>query len=212
MSDYPLKLIPDCGCRVVDRESLMSHNGLWLVRHVDSRDREMFIGNSNMVAPECINIVSNHLRDLSNNLLGVFEADDVCWGIAKEYADRYTRGWDGEEHCSVPEPGHYFRDDDRGKYYIEVDALLDGCVAMENADGQQKEYHFEILHTPTVSNYWHVSIRVYNEDNLEVSCMAVSKGQLKRIWKTMKDYLVSTVVTVDCPEDYAMLAPTVYHK
>lgn len=213
MSDYPEKLIPKPCYRIVDDESLMAVKGLWLVRHVEPGEKEMFVGNTQTLNPDCIEIVSNHLRDLSNNLLGVFEASDVCWGIAKPHIATYTRNWNGEELCGAPLPGHYFRDDRRGCYFIPVDPLLKERINVLNVStGITETYRFKILHTPTVCNYWHVSIRVYNIQGAEVSGMPVGDKRKRRIWKAMKDYLVTSVVTTSEPETVTYLMPAIYCK
>ena len=82
MSDDPDRLLPKPYYNIVEDGVLMSQRGLCLIRHVDS-DKAIFIGNTNTLNPDCIQIQSDHMRDLSNNLLGIFQIEDVYYGIEK---------------------------------------------------------------------------------------------------------------------------------
>lgn len=212
MSDYPERLIPKSHYNVVREAELMSQKGLWLIRHVDS-DKTGFIGNTRVINPDCIKIQSDHLRDLSNNLLGIFEIDDVCFGIEKDVSDIYCCLWNGSDECVLPDDGHYFKDLNRGYYFIPVDSLLKDSIEIINVnDNTVDEYHFKILHTPTKCNFWHISIRVYDRCDNEVSKLDVSKGKRNRIWKTVRDFLVTSVVTtvIELEKTVSELEPSLY--
>lgn len=209
MSDYPQRLLPKTNYRIIDNEVIMSQNGLWLIRHIES-DVARFIGNTKTLNPDCIKIQSDHLRDLSNNLLGIFQIDDIFLGVNKPYADFYCDCWDGKSECKIPAPGHYFRDNDRAYYFIPVVDLLKNKIKIINATNDTVEnYRFKILHTPTKCNYWHISIRVYNDENQEVSNLDISKNKKSRIWKTVRDYLI-TFIRLEIEENHTVLAPDLY--
>lgn len=212
MSDYPERLLPKPHYNIVEDAVLMSQRGLWLIRHVDS-DKAVFIGNTKTLNPDCIQIQSDHLRDLSNNLLGIFQVEDVYFGIDKSVSFSYCELWNGTDKCITPIEGHYFIDEERGYYFIPVDTLLNNDVSVLNTEnGQHDKYHFKILHTPTKCNFWHISIRVYDPDDNEVSCLTVSKNKKRRIWKAVKDYLVSLVVKTEIESDYSVIEENVYCK
>lgn len=189
----------------------MSQPGLWLIRHIDS-DKTEFLGNTRTLNPDCIKIQSDHLRDLSNNLLGVFRTVDIYYGIEKSVSKSYCSLWDGSEECVVPPYGHYFKDTNRGYYFIPVDILRQQNVNIINIpDNTKEEFHFKILHTPTKCNFWHISIRVYDINDCEVSKLIVSKKKRDRIWKTVRDFLVTSVVkTNDIKPVYSELNPAIY--
>lgn len=212
MSDYPERLLPKSNYCIVDADVLMSQHGLWLIRRIDS-DKVTFLGNTKTLNPDCIKIQSDHLRDLSNNLLGVFCIEDIFYGIEKPVNDLYCTIWDGIEECVIPSVGHYFRDDKRGFYFIPVDMLLKDEVPFKNLmDGKSESFHFKILHTPTKCNYWHISIRVYDPNNNEVSSMNIGKGKRNRIWKSVRDYLVMSIVKTAIDSECARLPETIYCK
>lgn len=209
MSDYPERLIPKPNYRIIDNDVIMSQNGLWLIRHVES-DAVRYLGNTNTLSPDSIKIQSDHLRDLSNNLLGIFQIEDIFFGINKSHADYYCDCWDGTSECKIPSDDHFFRDKNREHYFIPVDDLLKERITIENVMNDTAEtYHFKILHTPTRCNYWHISIRVYNDENQEVSNIDVSKKKKSRIWKAVRDYLI-TFVKYEVEDEYTVLAPNLY--
>lgn len=213
MRNYPERLLPKPHYRIVERDDLMSQCNLCLIRHVDS-DKAKFIGYSNTLNPDCINIQSDHLRDLSTNLLGIFQPSDIFLGIDKSVSSYYCDLWDGSEECCTPPDGEYFVDEGRGYYFIPVDELLKENVDVLNVESEGSDrYSFKILHTPTRCNFWHISIRVYDSNDNEVSCLDVSKNRKRRIWKLVKDYLVTSIVRTEINyDDYSVLGEAVYCK
>lgn len=209
MSDYPEHLLPKSDYCLIENSILESQKGLWLIRHIDSNSVK-FLGKTKTLDPTCIQIQSDHLRDLSNNLLGVFQKSDVYYGIEKSYIGHYCDLWNGTEECVAPQIGHYFKDTDRAYYFLSVDDLLKGGIKIENVmDDTSENYHFKILHTPTRCNFWHISIRVYDDRNQEVSHLDISKKRKSRIWKTVRDYLI-TFVKQEVEGEYTILAPSIY--
>lgn len=195
---YPERLIPDSNMRIIPRDKLTATQGLMLIRHNDS-DKSMFLGDTKTLNPECIHIQSDHLRDLSNNLLGIFLTEDVYYGIKKEHSDTYLKDWDGKEKCKVPKEEHYFVDTKRGYYFIPVDELTAKPFPDSLFQENTEKYRFTVLHTPTRCNYWHISIRVIDSDGREISQLDMSKKQKSRIWRTVRNYLVLQIVKVKEP-------------
>lgn len=210
MLEYPDRLIPKSHYTIMDSVTLMSQKGLCLIRHVDS-EQATFIGNTKTLNPDCIKIQSGHMRDLSNNLLGIFQIEDVYWGVEKSVNGVYCSPWNGSEQCTIPSEGHYFRDENRGYYFIPVDNLLSENIDIINiTDNTADSFHFKILHTPTKCNYWHISIRVYDSNNQEVSSLETSKRKKERIWKAVKDFLVTSIVTTEKRTDNPSIPLTIY--
>lgn len=209
MAEYPDRLIPKPGYSIVAGEDLNRQSGLCLIRHIES-SQTRFLPRTGTLDPDCIQIQSNHLKDLSTNLLGVFRIGDVSIGIVKDFTEIYHCLWDGKSVCKIPDESHFFIDEGRGFYFIPVDPLLSSDIKKVNLETRNEDhYHFRILHTPTVSNYWHVSIRVYDSDNNEISTLPISDSRKNKIWKTVKQYLVTRIVTIDNP-DFNHLDPSFY--
>lgn len=211
MITYPDKLLPKSHFIIIPQDILMAQPGLCLIRHVESKDA-IFLPETEILDPDCINIESGQLADLSTNLLGVFEKDDIRFVIDKETNDKfgYHDLWNGTDNCLLPLEGHYSIDDKRGCFYILVDKLKEDIIPMMNAsDGTCQYYHFRILHTPTNCNYWHISIRVYDSQNCEVNKLPISLRKKKNIWRTVKTYLVTSILTREIP-NYSTLDIKIY--
>ena len=212
MSEYPKRLLPQSCYSLIAQESLLSQRDLWLIRHIDS-GKVKFIEGTSTLDPDCITIQSDQLRDLSNNLLGIFLIKDSFWGIEKEYGPIYCNLWDGKENCDPPKEGEYFNDTKRGYYFIPVDLLLSSKIQRINTESNTtEEFHFNILHTPTKCNFWHISVRVYNSKDEEISKLAINDKQKRKIWKTVRDFLVSAIIKIDPPKDYAIINKEIYTK
>ena len=212
MSDYPERLIPNPRNIIISESALTSHDGLWLVRHLDS-GKAKFMESTHILIPSCIEIQSGHLGDLSNNLLGVFQPHDVYYGIESPYKMLYYSSWDEGSEGIIPQDGHYFKDENRGYYFIPIDRLKNSRIPYIDAQSHNTEiYHFKILHTPTKCNYWHVSIRVYDDEDNAISDMNISERQKHRRWKTVKDFLVLSIICTEIESEVTHLHPETYCK
>lgn len=193
ISSYPQRLLPKDEYKIIDNDILGRYPSLVLVRHVEGKD--IVMGDTGILSPASIKIQSDHLRDLSNNLLGVFLIDDVKYGVSKEYAE-YDALWSPGEHVDCPKDGEYFYDENRACYYIPINELIqcEGIVKDSNV------WKFKLFHTPTRRNFWHISIRLINEEGMEVSQMELSDNKKKKIWKAAKDLLVSQIIKIENQE------------
>lgn len=206
MSNYPKHIIPYPQYRFIEQNE-MFQPGLVLIRHVESDEVCRRIDNSNILHPDGIKIHSDHLRDLSNNLLGVFKKEDIFYGIIREHRDLYCSLWEDGSMGLVPTNDECFKDTNRGYYFIPIDKLLD--LKIPPVGGQQ--YHFMIFHTPTKCNFWHISIRLLNDENQEISTLDFSKNKKRKIWTAARDFLISDIITTQI-ESYSELQKDKYTK
>lgn len=206
MAIYPTHIIPHSNYKFIGRDDLLSQSGLVLVRHIDSSEVQKIEG-TDLLHPDCIKIQSDHLKDLSNNLLGLFTVEDVFWGIVKECRYTYCGLWEENTEGLMPTNEEYFRDSDRGFYFIPVDNLLQ-CNLPEVAE---HKCHFMIFHTPTKCNFWHVSIRLLDSNNEEISTLELSQKQKKKIWKSAKDFLIEDII-LEKIESYTKIPDSLYVK
>lgn len=145
------------------------------------------------------------MDDLSTNLLGVFKASDVDYGIVKgvENPDWHTA--DGA--VSLPAEREYFKKQ-RFAYYIPVDSVLKEFP--DNlADYSGSKFHFVVLHTPVKYNFWHISIRVFTADGIHVQ--SLSKSAAKRINSKVRNYLIANIVKTTLPT-YTTLPSAFYTR
>lgn len=205
-SIYPKHIIPYPQYNLIEQTEMLSHSGLVLIRHVES-DEVCRIENSNILHPDCIKIQSDHLRDLSNNLLGVFKVGDICYGIVKEHRQAYCSPWECGSMGLAPTNDKCFKDINRGYYFIPVNDLLK-CYLPKV---EEQQCHFMIFHTPTKCNFWHISIRLLNDKNQEISTIDLSTKKKHKIWKSAKDFLIQDIITYDI-ESYSELPKDIYSK
>lgn len=201
---YPESFLPKSNYKFIDNNSLASSPSLVLVRHIEGKD--VIMGDTGIISPSSIIIQSDHLRDLSNNLLGMFRVDDVKYGVSKEYSS-YDDLWNPGDEIVCPKEGEYFYDETRRYYFILISELM-------QCDGIEKDasvWKFRLFHTPTRRNFWHVSIRLINEEGLEVSQTMLSKNKKNKIWKAAKDMLVSQIVKIE-EQDYLPIPESAYQS
>lgn len=190
MQSCPEHILPCSRYRMMEQTDLLSQAGLVLIRHIESQD-VCRIGDSEVLHPDCIKIQSDHLRDLSNNLLGIFEIEDIFYGIVKECREYYCNLWNEDTDGLMPSDRKYFRDGNRGFYFIPIDELL----GLELPEVQEQKCHFMIFHTPTRCNFWHISIRLLNDSNQEISTLNLNDKKKRKIWKSAKDFLIEDIIT-----------------
>jgi hypothetical protein len=155
---------------------------MFLIRHIES-DKINYIDGTNILNPDCITIQSNHLHDLSCNLLGIFKEKDVCYVINKDIENPL---W-FEGTVDAPSQEEFTIDEKRGRYFINIDLLLTTTFPTN----QGGTCSFVIIHTPVKYNFWHISIRVLDCDGIEVNNSEKSDSQKRKIWKTAKDFLIT---------------------
>lgn len=207
MEIYPKHLLPYSNYHCIEQNDLISQPGLVLIRHIES-DKVKWIENSNIIHPDCIQIQSDHLRDLSNNLLGIFRKDDIFYGINKEHKSPYCDLWEENTNGLMPKQDEYFCDKNRGFYFISIDDLKNFNIP---EIGDQK-YHFMVFHTPTKCNFWHISIRILNKDNQEVSSLELTKNNKRKIWKTAKDFLITDIISSEIKSSPSRISKEYYLK
>ncbi len=89
-----------------------------------------------------------------------------------------------------PTEDDFFKDDERGYYFIPIDDLL----KYQLPKVQNQKCHFMIFHTPTKCNFWHISIRLLNNNYEEISTLNLNKNAKHKIWKTAKDFLIEDII------------------
>lgn len=207
MQEYPSHLLPCSNYRKIGQDLLLSLSNLLLVRHVDSTEVR-YIGDSDILHPDCISFPSSRLDDLSCNLLGVFRKEDVYFGINKEFYDKYITPWEEGTEVEQPSGEEYFIDEMRDCYFIDVEKL----VNLSFPANSDTKYHFVILHTPNKCNFWHISVRISDND-CEINNIpktTLSDKQKKRIRKSAKDILLADAVTTKA--EYFTLIPNHHYK
>ncbi len=200
---YPEHLLPRANYTFIPH-ALESEKGLVLIRHIEHAD--VVYDERGNLDPNSIHLQSDHLRDLSNNLLGVFKKEDIFYGIDKSHRERLCALWEEGTEGICPKGGEFFRDSRRGWYFIRIDTLL-GCKPLV-IEGET--YRFMVYHTPTQCNFWHISIRLINAMKQEVSTLELSKRQRHKIWAIAKEVFVSYFVVLADTIPHTVLPQATY--
>ena len=173
---YPIRLLPQPHFKNIDwQESLKNH---YLIHYTDSKD--LIDPNTEKLRISLVVRQTDHLRDYSNNLLGVFLVDDIYWAVNKESPNKEYFGelWTVGSSVNVPKvPIDFYRKEDRGYFFLKVSNCHGKVVQFEDDTCVSPEC--KLLHTPTNGNFWHFSLRwFFNDQDLE-SWTAAIKRRMK---------------------------------
>jgi hypothetical protein len=157
-----------------------------LVRHTSSKD--LFLAETETIDPDKLQIQSGHLKDLSTNLLGIFKIEDIYVEVINK---KFYDLWNVGENVVTPLIHKDFCfNNDRGFFFFNIKEI----IYLELPLILSYTILFKVIHTPTKCNFWHFSIRAYSK-NIEISEMPISENQKKKIWKSLKDFLVGIAYT-----------------
>lgn len=174
--NYPQHLLPQSNYRKIEYNDEL--NKCSLVRHTNTQD--IFMVGTKDIDADVILFQSDHLRDLSTNLLGIFKIEDVYIEILNK---DFINDWESGQTILVPQFTQDFTiNRDRSYFVLNIDDIL-GLNSSEQLT--EKELTIKILHTPTKSNFWHFSIRVY-KNNTEVSLLEINDKQKSKLWRTIR--------------------------
>ena len=192
---YPKHLLPRPDYRIIGSDHFANNDGLVLIRHIESTDVK-FIDGTDILHPDCIKFQSGQLRDLSTNLLGIFQPQDIFYCIQKEVREELCDLWNEGSIVRKIKPEEFYIDERRKAFFIPIMALLN----YDLGEIQMQKWHFEVFHTPTNCNFWHISIRVLNEDHHEVSQIdEIKENKKKRIWRSIRDFMIADIIKTTEP-------------
>jgi hypothetical protein len=181
---YPEHLLPQFNYKLISETDELCL--CTLVRHTSSKD--LFLTGTETVDPDKLQIQSGHLKDLSTNLLGIFKIEDIYVEVLN---NTFYDLWNVGENTVTPLIHKDFCiNNDRGFFFFNINEI----IHLELPLIQNYTILFKVIHTPTKCNFWHFSIRAYSK-NIEISEMPISENQKKKIWKSLKDFLVGIAFT-----------------
>ena len=174
--DYPQHLLPRSNYKKIEYNNEL--NKCSLVRHTNAPN--IFMEGTKDVNADVILFQSDHLRDLSTNLLGIFKIEDVYIEILNK---DFINNWESEQTIVVPQFTQDFTiNRDRSYFVLNIDDILELNSSEQLAE---KGLTIKILHTPTKCNFWHFSIRVY-KNNTEVSLLEINDKQKSKLWRIIR--------------------------
>ncbi len=193
---YPDRLLPKPHFLPLDVDALPEIQQLYLVRHLDSKDifQKISEGSEPLqnIDDTKIQFRSDHLKDLSTNLLSVFLLEDVCWKIL----GGGTSAWqEGTEVTPPIYPEDFDYTNERGFFLIKIEDIHNKEIPQDNDNITIK---FKVLHTPTICNFWHFSIRLFDNEG-EITERFVGK-KLQKLQKIAKKQLIEIIQCVNPPK------------
>lgn len=179
--DYPSNLLPRTNFKTISwSDDLLP---LYLIRHTSTK--ELFLPHTQQVDLDKIEIRSDHLKDLSTNLLGEFKVDDIYIHVTNHC---FFQSWAEGETIETPLFGKDFQlSVERGCFYFQICDI----IAIESIPitfeklGETLNLKFHVIHTPTKCNFWHFSIRVLTEGK-EIDKLDYNKKRKAQILRAMK--------------------------
>ncbi|WP_276372965.1 hypothetical protein [Chryseolinea sp. H1M3-3] len=185
---YPNHILPQQNFRkIVNFQPL--HN-YYLIHFTDTKDNKD--PQDGRVREDCIVRQTDHIRDFSNNLLGTFELDDIYIELTQgEFKNYFNSEW---EEASSPARVPQFEKDfiinkNRGFFFLPISECDD--YEVQYSDGSNVNPICKILHTPTNSNFWHVSLRWFHngQDISELHERQRKKAEIKRVLLAAKAFI-----------------------
>ncbi|MEZ4960434.1 MAG: hypothetical protein R2830_11505 [Saprospiraceae bacterium] len=155
---YPHHLLPKQNYKIIPYEPWM--NTYHLLRH--TQNKELRDPETGLLKLDYIVLQTDHLRDLSTNLLGTFTPEDCFWSIKKEpFQDYFGVLWEIGEEVKTPDEADCDYLDHRGAFYLKIE----DCAGNQVKSGGQDEITVicDVLHTPVRCNFWHFSLRWKDE-------------------------------------------------
>jgi len=181
---YPEHLLPQSNYKIISSTDELCL--CTLVRHTSSKD--LYLLGTEMIDPDKLQIQSNHLKDLSTNILGIFELNDIYISVTNS---SFFELWSLGDITEAPLINKDFiLNNERGYFLFSINDIKNLKLPLI----QNYTIVFDVIHTPTKCNFWHFSIRAFS-DNIEISELPVSNKQKRMIWKSLKDFLVAIAFT-----------------
>jgi hypothetical protein len=184
---YPVHILPQPNFkRILDIKVLHNYH---LIHFTESKDNK---DSDNKVRLESIVRVTNHLRDYSNNLLGTFEIEDIYLELTKgEFKDYFNADWiQGSKLDRTPQfDKDFVINKERGFFFLSINECND--YEVNYTDGSNVKPICKVLHTPTNSNFWHISLRWFHngQDISELDEKQVRKGEIRRVLMAAKTFI-----------------------
>jgi RecA-family ATPase len=183
--NYPAKLLPQSDYKKIEWSNDLCP--LFLLRYTPTQD---LLDDTDKLKEEYIAKQTDHLRDLSTNLLGEFSIEDNKIEVIEKGKDFFCVWNEGEDASEPIYPVDFVINENRGCFYWNIgEVILLEFSHTDNIDNNDYQLNFKVLHTPVKCNFWHFSIRVFSGNHKEVSTLTVRDKLKKALWRKAKEQL-----------------------
>jgi hypothetical protein len=181
---YPEHLLPQISFKRIDWHIDFSHS--YLIRHTPSK--QIYSEETGKIDFNLVKIQSDHLGDLSTNMLGVFDPNDNYICIKSENSEYFHDLWTEGTKVKAPNFQEDFNiDSQRGCFFLRIADIVGQIANYSNDNSDKITAKCKILHTPTNCNFWHFSIRWFSiPDQIDVRELSISKSQRKKLLSSAK--------------------------
>ncbi len=180
---YPHHLLPQYNYKNISYCDELEQ--CFLIRHTKTKD--IYLEGTERIDPDKLNFQSDHLSDLSTNLLGIFQLEDIYIQVIN---NELVNLWYPNENIRQPKYGQDFiKNLERGYFIFHIKEIerLNSNVKLHEIG-----LTFKVLHTPTTCNFWHFSVRVF-KNNIEVKDLDIRDKEKKQLWRTAKIQLIEII-------------------
>ncbi len=202
--DYPFHLLPQRNYKIIPYEAWM--NAYHLLHH--TRDKDLLDPETNLLKLDYIVINTDHLKDFSTNLLGIFTPKDCYWSIKKQRSDEYFgKSWEEGEEVASPLFDDFEYHDERGLFYLKIENFARKEVRSRSED--EITVICDVLHTPVRFNFWHFSLRWRNETGEHIH--ELKANRIRNFFKSVIRKFIQDNAVLETP-DFYNIPPDKYQK
>lgn len=201
MPKYPKVLLPNSTYKLITKNI----NGKHLIRFFIPENGIPIMNEVGEISDKYICNPREQVFDLSTALLGTFKKTHYKYEITKEGKniglDNYCLPNASVERPNIPK--HFKIVDNKLHWAIPIQKVMDFTVDFEQGKPTEK-YLVECrpCHTPTLSNFWHFSIRWSIDDNYVgdmIQNKTLTAGWAKRFAGHYGRVFIKTHATLDIP-------------
>ena len=183
--NYPSRLLPQYNYKRIKWSNDLCP--LFLLRSTPTQD---LLDETDQLKEEYIVKQTNHLRDLSTNLLGEFLIEDCKIEITEKGKDFFSEWNEGENASEPVYDSDFIVNENRGYFCWNIGKIISSTfLHTDQISNTNYQLHFCVLHTPVRCNFWHFSIRVFSENQIEISTLTVRDKLKKTLWQKAKAQL-----------------------
>ncbi len=197
---YPNELLPQSNYKLIDFGSTdCKFERLVLCRQTkDSDFTDIDSDGLEIIKLDYISIETDHLRDFSTNLFGVFNENHfgIEWIKNDAKNDRMFDHWNKENEIILPKFNfHFVINQNKKAFYLKLRDFQNKIIPNDQDD----EILSKVIHTPCNSNFWHFSIRwlINGIDSSELpkskrrSVLSIARTQISILGESsVKEYAI----------------------
>jgi len=194
--DYPEILLPKPNNKIISWHDDLRH--CYLIRHTPTN--KLHQEGTKKIDFELIKIQSDHLRDFSTNLLGIFRPEHVTIRVKGENHEYFNALWIEGSKVDTPQINTNFDLDNlRSCFFLKISDIEGRIANYSNDIVAPIAAKCKVIHTPTNCNFWHFSIRWFTIDgNQEIDKSEINKSQQKKLLSSAKA-IISELAFADEP-------------